>query len=502
MYVASIYHRPRLLWALSRSSVLMSCLPIIEDVVAPTPANETLPSRSSSPSPVLSQSDFPSLPTPARPVPKERVPLMLPNLQPPKPAVMAQHHPISPVETKSGPPSAGAVRQMIPLPPKPSAETLEAASKQDARKPASTVLTIEAPARDHAPAPPTQLPAPQQLPSRAAARKAKQKAVSPTATLPPLPAVEQEALVSRKTKKNKPAARPIKSKRDNSSKLKSSEEHLSDAIGVDSTDEGQVTPATGPSVPTEVDHALERFALLVPIVRDYYLENISFFSEDYINVSDPQMRYESLVRALSALSNGSPIDSLPIEAIDAAVTSFQQLLEMLSQTISDLLRLLPRLTWTDTASLDAMLKDMIRSGQDMEEDGLGAAAAAADAAYDNRTDDVAALTDALSKRARWMEAQLVKLESLHHDVNSAAVRVVMYFNDRGWDRASKLPRPGDALTSFDAIGSVNEGSKARKMTTDELEAALASSLQEEAQLQVKLREAIQANRRLLTFSAH
>jgi CCR4-NOT transcription complex subunit 4 len=208
------------------------------------------------------------------------------------------------------------------------------------------------------------------------------------------------------------------------------------------------------------------------------------------------------VRAFSALPSGSPIDSLPVEAIDTAVTSFQQVLEMLSRTISDLLRLLPRLTWTDTASVDAMLKDMVRSGELMEEEGLGAAAAAAEAAYDNRTEGVTALTDALSKRARWMEAQLAKLESLHHDVNSAAVRVVMYFNDRGWDHAGKLPRPGDALVNFDALGSVKEGSGTRKMTANELKAALASSLQEEAQLEAKLREAIQANQRLLAFSAN
>ena len=297
--------------------------------------------------------------------------------------------------------------------------------------------------------------------------------------------------------------RSTKLKKDHLSKPKSSEEGGPDADNTAQFDESDATPAIGASVtPTEVDDALERLAFLVPIIRDYYLENISFFSEDYVNVANPQMGYESLVRALSALSNGSPIDTLPVEAIDAAVTSFQQLLEMLSQTISDLLRLLPRLTWTDTASLDTMLKDMIRSGELMEEDGLGAAAAAAEAAYDTRTDDFTALTDALSKRARWMEAQLVKLESLHHDVNLAAVRVVMYFNDRGWDHAGKLPRSGDALARFDAIGNVKQGNDTKRMTVSELEAELTSSLQEEAQVEVKLREAIQGNRRLLAFSAH
>lgn len=407
------------------------------------------------------------------------------------------------METKSGPPTVSAVRQIIPLPPKPSAETLEAASKQEARKPSSAALYVEATAPEPVPPSPVQPSAPPQPASKTAARKSKQKATSPTAALPPLPVVEQEALISRKTKKNKPAMRSTKLKKDHLSKPKSSEEGGPDADNTAQFDESDATPAIGASVtPTEVDDALERLAFLVPIIRDYYLENISFFSEDYVNVANPQMGYESLVRALSALSNGSPIDTLPVEAIDAAVTSFQQLLEMLSQTISDLLRLLPRLTWTDTASLDTMLKDMIRSGELMEEDGLGAAAAAAEAAYDTRTDDFTALTDALSKRARWMEAQLVKLESLHHDVNLAAVRVVMYFNDRGWDHAGKLPRSGDALARFDAIGNVKQGNDTKRMTVSELEAELTSSLQEEAQVEVKLREAIQGNRRLLAFSAH
>lgn len=325
--------------------------------------------------------------------------------------------------------------------------------------------------------------------------------------------------MSRKTKKNKLVTRPVKPKKDSSKLLKNDDTANSVADSQSQADEtgtgvGQMTPAREQESPVpspEDEEITARFIRLAPLIKDYYLGNIAFFDEHYINVMDPDMGYESLVQALSALSNEAPINSLPVEAIDAAVTSFQQLLEMLSQTISDLLKLLPRLTWTDTASLDAMLKDMIRSGEFMEEDGLDAAAAAAEAVYDTRTDDVAALTDALGKRAKWMEAQLIKLESLHHDVNSAAVRVVMYFNDRGWDRTGHLPRSGDALARFDALGTVKLGEdrvteegevQTRKMTARELEEALAVSVQQEMDAEAKLRDAMLVNKRLLAYSAH
>lgn len=480
-------------------------------------STEDVPSPSLTPSsPVLSPSDFPSLPVSTRPpTSKERVPLNLPNLQPNKPNSTTQTFATSQNDSKTTTSAPLVGRAMIPLPPKPSAETLEAASKQDLRKPTPIVTSVPVLAAAPVPSPvsaPIPTPLVQQSPSipppisKSAARKAKQKPTSPAVPIVPLPVVEQEPVVSRKTKKNKPLTRVPKPKKDNGNSTKGSEQRGSGSADAENSSQA-VTRQTSPvrendTIPTEVDEALARFALLAPIVQDYYLENIAFFDEEYVNVTDPKMGYESLVRALSALSNGAPINSLPVEAIDAAVTSFQQLLEMLSQTISDLLRLLPRLTWTDTASLDAMLKDMIRSGEFMEEDGLDAAAAAAEAAFDSRTDDVAALTDALSKRARWMEAQLIKLESLHHDVNSAAVRVVMYFNDRGWDRLGQLPRSGHALARFDALGTVKEGDSSRKMSVEELESALAESLREEAEREAKLREVILSNKRLLSFTEH
>ncbi|KAF8305546.1 hypothetical protein DL93DRAFT_312456 [Clavulina sp. PMI_390] len=501
----------------SNNVPLVSPSAATNDTPASSSVDDTIKPNSpsiSSPS-VLSHSDFPSLPTSKPIAPKERPPLTLPNLQPNKlnaPSPNDSKPPLTIPIPQSAP--LPVPRAMIPLPPKPSAETLEAASKQEARKPPTAAATsprspqsmrVIIPASVPPPAPASAVPPSPPTPptlSKSAARKAKQKAASPIVPNASLPVVEQEAIVSRKTKKNKPIARP-KPKKDNN---KTAEPSIADeSVAADSSQAGtrQASPVRETeSESNSLDETIARFSALSQIVQDYYLENVAFFNEDCVDVSDPDMGYESLVRALSALSNGAPVNSLPVEAIDAAVSSFQQLLEMLSQTISDLLRLLPRLKWTDTASLDSMLKDMIRSGEFMEEDGLDASVAAAEAAYEPRSDDVNALTDALTKRARWMETQLFKLESLHHDVNSAAVRVVMYFSDRGWDQQGQLPRSGDALARFDAIGNVQVGDNSRKMTVQELELALAEAQRDEEVIEGQLRRSILSNKQLLAFSGH
>jgi len=80
---------------------------------------------------------------------------------------------------------------------------------------------------------------------------------------------------------------------------------------------------------------------------------------------------------------------------------------------------------------------------------------------------------ALERRARWMEVQLSKLEELHRDINTAAVRAVLSFNDNGWDRHAFLPRVGNTLRHFDRINVIEEGGKVRSMTAGELEQRLA-----------------------------
>jgi CCR4-NOT transcription complex subunit 4 len=84
-------------------------------------------------------------------------------------------------------------------------------------------------------------------------------------------------------------------------------------------------------------------------------------------------------------------------------------------------------------------------------------------------DEVAALTLALERRARWMEVQLSKLEELHRDINTAAVRAVLAFNDSGWDLHGFAPRSGGTLERFDTLGMMQtEKGELRPMTADEL----------------------------------
>ena len=87
-------------------------------------------------------------------------------------------------------------------------------------------------------------------------------------------------------------------------------------------------------------------------------------------------------------------------------------------------------------------------------------------------DEVVALTLALERRG-GLEVQRSKLEELHRDINTAAVRAVLAFNDSGWDLHGFAPRSGGTLEKFDALGLVQtEGGELRPMTADELEKKL------------------------------
>lgn len=197
------------------------------------------------------------------------------------------------------------------------------------------------------------------------------------------------------------------------------------------------------------------------------------------------LEYGPLVHALSALSvgGGSFANTMPSGSIDNAVSSFQQLLETLTQTISDLLRLLPRTTWDDSSSFDGVLRDMLR-GDDFLEDG------GEDQNNQGKEDEVAALTLALERRARWMEVQLSKLEELHRDINTAAVRAVLSFNDNGWDPHGFMPRMGNTLQRFDQIGQTLEKGQMRDMTADELEKKLAVAKESAVFAETEMREAM------------
>jgi len=192
------------------------------------------------------------------------------------------------------------------------------------------------------------------------------------------------------------------------------------------------------------------------------------------------LEYGPLVHALSALSVGGT-NSMPSGSIDNAVSSFQQLLETLTQTISELLRLLPRATWDDSSSFNGVFHDMLK-GDDFFDDGEDSS---------GKDDEVVALTLALERRARWMEVQLSKLEELHRDINTAAVRAILSFNDNGWDQHAFLPRIGDTLLRFDHIGMMKEGGALRPMTADELEKKLAVAKEAAIFVETEIREAME-----------
>jgi len=233
--------------------------------------------------------------------------------------------------------------------------------------------------------------------------------------------------------------------------------------------------------PTSVQTLLEQLHAMYPVLE---LANHPFFDPSrFTSPVKISLEYGPLVHALSALSvgGGSFANSIPSASIDNAVSSFQQLLETLTQTISDLLRLLPRTTWDDSSSFDGVLRDMLK-GDDFLEDRAEDTTA--------KDDEVAALTLALERRARWMEVQLAKLEELHRDINTAAVRAILCFNDSGWDRHHFLPRNGNSLTRYSAIGTVEEDGVRRAMTAEELEKKLVVAQEAAVFAETELRESM------------
>ena len=310
--------------------------------------------------------------------------------------------------------------------------------------------------------------------------------------------VVQAPIRSKLPKKNKPVTRPIKIPKDN--EVATDEMSVapsataSEAPGVPAAkSSGVVSPCASvsraqsvdrasPVEPTSLADVFDELDVRYPAMD---LPNHPFFDIQKINpAAKMPLEYGPLVHALSALSvgGGSFATNMPSGSIDNAVSSFQQLLETLTQTISDLLRLLPRTTWDDSSSFDGVLRDMLK-GDDFLDD------AADDAA--GKEDEVAALTLALERRARWMEVQLSKLEELHRDINTAAVRAVLAFNDSGWDRHAFMPRIGSTLKRFDNIGMVESDGKLRPMTVDELEKKLVVAKEAAVFAETELKEAMQ-----------
>lgn len=309
----------------------------------------------------------------------------------------------------------------------------------------------------------------------------------------------QTPILSRMPKKNRPVAKPIR--------IPKEDDVVCDAassVPSASVAEAPQSPVTRTPVDSEALVSAPRSspfdrAQAEPASLEELLDQIDiaqpwmnllehpFFDISKINpAAKMPLEYGPLVHALSALSvgGGSFANNMPSGSIDHAVSSFQQLLETLTQTISDLLRLLPRTTWDDSSSFDGVLRDMLRGDDFLDDAGEDG---------NMRADEVAALTLALERRARWMEVQLSKLEELHRDINTAAVRAVLSFNDRGWDRHGFMPRVGNTLARFNSLGCVKEDNGImRPMTVDELEKKLAVAKEAAVFAETELRESMEA----------
>lgn len=316
-----------------------------------------------------------------------------------------------------------------------------------------------------------------------------EKPLKPTLTSSPLAdPTPQVPILSKKPKKNKPIAKPIKVSKEDAfhDEMMSTIPSTADGplLPTDSSSNDSRSHSLDRSTPTPIEDLLEEIDMFNPGMD---LPNHPFFDSHKLNsTATTPLEYGPLVHALSALSvgGGSFANNMPSGSIDNAVSSFQQLLETLTQTISDLLRLLPRTTWDDSSSFDGVLRDMLKGDDfldDAGDEGRG------------KEDEVAALTLALERRARWMEVQLSKLEELHRDINTAAVRAVLSFNDNGWDRHMFLPRVGNSLHRFDSIrfGLIEEDGAVRSMSSAELEEKLAVAREAAVFAEAEVREVME-----------
>jgi len=343
-------------------------------------------------------------------------------------------------------------------------------------------------------------------PSSLSKRKSNAKVASapkvtpaPTSLPPPSSPPSQGPLLSKLPKKNRPVAKPIRIPKEDEvpaaapsiltpAATSEAPQPVPEQTSATARDTSS-TSSRGQSIERVTNDPTSIGELLAEIERQYPTMDIAhhpFFDVQKLNpASKMTLEYGPLAHALSALSvgGGSFANNMPSGTVDNAVSSFQQLLETLTQTISDLLRLLPRTTWDDSSSFDGVLRDMLK-GDDSFDDG------SEDKSHTGASKgEVAALTLALERRARWMEVQLSKLEELHRDINTAAVRAVLAFNDSGWDLHGFAPRSGGTLEKFDALGTVQtEGDELRPMTADELEKKLAVAKEAAVFAETELRE--------------
>lgn len=330
-------------------------------------------------------------------------------------------------------------------------------------------------------------------------------------------------ILSKMPKKNKPATRPIKIPKeeeiaqDTQSSLPSAVTANSETPQlpntklpyvsevVQSTEAEPVNPRTGDTRESSEGLSPSNPKSITQLLREieaekgrYYVESHPLFDYTKINPTPKlPLDYNTMARALSAFPAGG--GSLASGALnDQTVTSFQQLLETLTQTMSELVQLLPQTTWGsifDVLSQD--LKDLKREyslhSNSTSFDGLVHDDLPEDADDDDEDFDISPpQTPTMDKRAKWMEIQLAKLEELHREVNTAAVRTILATNDRGRDRKGILPFVGNTLARFEHLGLVDEEGVLRRMSIDELEKKLVVAKEAAVFAETELREAMEA----------
>lgn len=331
-------------------------------------------------------------------------------------------------------------------------------------------------------------------------------------------------ILSKMPKKNKPTTKPIRIPKeddvahDTQSSVPSAVTANSESVQLPTPKLPNVSEVTRSSLETDVDSAgmtressesgpatkaksvAELFEDIDVEKGQFYLDTHPFFDTSKINSATKiSLDYNTMARALSAFPVTGAVFTDHLSPLnDKTVASFQQLLETLTQTMSDLVQLLPQSTWGsifDVLSQDLKnLKHEYALHSSTSFDGLVHDDLPEDAEDDEDldTESLEPLTPTVDKRAKWMEIQLAKLEELHREVNLAAVRTILASNDQGWDPHGFLPHVGNTLARFDQLGMVDEGGHKRPMTSEELEKKLVVAKEAAVFAEAELREAMQA----------
>jgi hypothetical protein len=96
------------------------------------------------------------------------------------------------------------------------------------------------------------------------------------------------------------------------------------------------------------------------------------------------------------------------------VISFQQLLETLTHTISDLLHLLPRTTWNEGVNFDGIIQDMLKSDlldefgprdEDEEDEGGEDEGEVEEQGEGDEVSNAENFAEGIDRRAQWMQLQ-------------------------------------------------------------------------------------------------